>query len=187
MLGKMKVKKELTIPNVITSLRIVGTVWLMFTVPFSRLFYVIYTFCGVTDVLDGWIARRTKSTSEFGAKLDSIADLMFYSVMVIKIFPFLWSVLPIQIWMIVGVILLLRLISYVVVFLKYRRFAAVHTYANKLTGAGVFSIPYLGKWMDTTSVCSVICIIAMFATVEELFIHVCSKAYRPNVKTIFNM
>ncbi len=183
----MKVRKELTIPNFITSLRIVGTICLIFTTPFSVAFYVIYSLCGISDVLDGWIARTTKSTSDFGAKLDSIADLLFYTVMVIKIFPFLWSVLPIQIWMIVGIILLIRLISYGLVFLKYRRFAAVHTYGNKLTGASVFSIPYLGKWLDTTIVCSVICVIAILAAVEELMIHFRSKSYRPNVKTIFNM
>lgn len=183
----MKIRDEVTVPNLITALRIVGTICLIFAVPFSVMFYVIYTFCGITDVLDGWIARVTKSASEFGAKLDSVADLLFYTVMLLKIFPFLLSVLPLWIWIAVGIILLIRLISYAVVFKKYHRFAAVHTYANKLTGAGVFSVPYLGKWLDTTIVCAVICVIAILASVEELIIHIRSKSYRSDVKTIFNM
>ena len=41
----------------------------------------IYTFAGLTDVLDGWLARKTGRASEFGARLDSVADLLFYSVL----------------------------------------------------------------------------------------------------------
>ena len=71
--------------NFITSLRIVGTIGLLFTVPFSKVFYVLYTFSGITDVLDGAVARITGTASSIGAELDSIADLIFYLVMMISI------------------------------------------------------------------------------------------------------
>ena len=72
-------EKLLTPPNICTMLRIVGTVGLLLIRPLTLPFYLLYTFCGITDVLDGTIARATNSTSEFGARLDSISDLIFYA------------------------------------------------------------------------------------------------------------
>ena len=60
-------EKLLTPPNICTMLRIVGTVGLLLIRPLTLPFYLLYTFCGITDVLDGTIARATNSTSEFGA------------------------------------------------------------------------------------------------------------------------
>ena len=88
-------EKLLTPPNICTMLRIVGTVGLLLIRPLTLPFYLLYTFCGITDVLDGTIARATNSTSEFGARLDSIADLIFYAVMIVKFFPILLEVLPV--------------------------------------------------------------------------------------------
>jgi len=78
------------LPNIITSLRLVGAIGMLFTKPFSVWFFVLYAFCGISDLADGWIARMTHTESEFGAKLDSVADLSFNAVMVIKTFPTLW-------------------------------------------------------------------------------------------------
>ena len=77
-------EKLLTPPNICTMLRIVGTVGLLLIRPLTLPFYLLYTFCGITDVLDGTIARATNSTSEFGARLDSISDPIFDDC---KIFP----------------------------------------------------------------------------------------------------
>lgn len=85
----MKKRKDMLIvlPNFVTGLRMVGTFLLLFTKAFSPAFYVVYSICGISDVLDGFLARRTGATSEFGARLDSVADLLFYTVMMIKILP----------------------------------------------------------------------------------------------------
>ena len=108
----MSFKKN--IPNIITSLRILGTLCIIFLNPLEFSFLAVYTATGITDVLDGLIARLSHSTSAFGAKLDSVADLLFYSISLIKLFPLLWKTLPGFIWIIVAVILLLRIISYII-------------------------------------------------------------------------
>ena len=95
-------EKLLTPPNICTMLRIVGTVGLLLIRPLTLPFYILYTFCGITDVLDGTIARATNSTREFGARLDSIADLIFYAVMIVKFFPILLEVLPVWMWYCIG-------------------------------------------------------------------------------------
>ena len=65
------------LPNYITALRMVGSVCLIFIRPLSPLFFGVYTLAGITDALDGYIARKTHTASAFGAKLDSAADLLF--------------------------------------------------------------------------------------------------------------
>ena len=66
-------RKTLFSANAITLLRISGTAVLLFLRPFSPAFFVVYTLTGVTDVLDGFVARKTGTASDFGAKLDSAA------------------------------------------------------------------------------------------------------------------
>ena len=75
------------IADIITMSCMAGTILLAFLRPLSAGFFLVYTLTGLTDVLDGWIARMTKTASDFGAKLDSIADLLFYTVMLIRLFP----------------------------------------------------------------------------------------------------
>ena len=176
--------KYLTIPNLITSLRIAGTICLLFIPPLTPIFLMLYTFTGITDVLDGLIARITRTTSEFGAKLDSIADLLFYTVMLIRIFPVMWIRLPVEIWYAVGAILVLRLLAYLVAAIRYRRFASLHTYMNKLTGAAVFCVPYVISQSLAVPACWGVCGIAAASSVEELLIHICGKEYISNTKTL---
>lgn len=104
--------------NFITLIRMIGTICLLFLAPEAGAFYIVYTISGVSDALDGWIARKMKLESDFGSKLDSIADLMFYAVMFIKMFPALWEVLPKTIWIVVAVILVVRVVSYSVAAIK---------------------------------------------------------------------
>lgn len=165
------------LPNLITSFRLIGTFCLLFIEPLSGLFYLVYTLYGISDVLDGWIARKTKNTSEFGAKLDSVSDLLFYAVMLIRIFPELWKRLPVKIWIAVGGILLLRLVSYLYVAVRFHRFASLHTYWNKVTGASIFAIPYTLKHSIVVPFCWCVVAIAFIAAIYELGIHIGSNKH----------
>jgi len=171
--------------NCITSFRIVGTAAMIFTAPFSKMFYILYTISGITDVLDGAVARVTGMASSIGAKLDSAADLLFYTVMMIKILPYLWEHLPVEIWYFVGTILVVRVITYTVAAKKYRQFASLHTYANKLTGLAVFAIPYFIVFEPIALGCSVgVCVIAIIAAIEELILHISAEDYNTGRKSI---
>lgn len=176
--------EKLTVPNLITTLRILGTIALLIPEPFTVPFFVIYTLCGITDILDGTIARLTKSTSQFGAKLDSVADLLFYGVMIIKIFPTLWKRLPFKIWIFVAVIVLIRISAYLVAAFKYHRFASLHTLTNKLTGLMVFAIPYAINLSIAVVFCFTAASVAFIASAEELLIHIRNKEYLQSQKTV---
>ncbi len=174
------------IPNTVTLLRIIGTAALIFVAPFTSAFYVIYTLCGVTDILDGTLARALKCKSELGARLDSIADLLFYAVMILKIMPKLSEVLPTALWVVIVLTFLLRVASYILAAMKYKLFVSMHTYLNKLSGASIFIVPYFVTGPSALPVCIAVTAVAVFAAVEEFIIHLSQKQYRRDIRTLFD-
>ena len=75
---KKKLWEKLCAPaNLCTMARIAGAAALWLTRPETAGFYAIYALSGLSDALDGWLARRTGSAGDFGARLDSAADLLF--------------------------------------------------------------------------------------------------------------
>ena len=102
--------------NVITLIRIVLAICLLFIRKYSLLFLSIYSICGFTDILDGYIARKTKTVSNLGAKLDTIADLLFFIVMFIIMFDILLKDIKIIIFAII--ILLIRIVLIIILFKK---------------------------------------------------------------------
>ena len=163
--------------NALTGFRLFGAVGLLFLEPLSVSFYLLYTLCGVSDVLDGWAARRSGTASEFGARLDSVADLVFYGVMLLRLFPRLWADMPrpVQLW--IGGIVALRLGVYALAAVKFRRFASLHTWLNKATGFAVFAVPYLMGHHRFPLYRTVVCTVATLAAREELAIHLGSGDY----------
>lgn len=158
----------MNLANIITVIRIVGTILLLPMNALSTSFLILYTLTGVTDVLDGFIARKTHTESELGAKLDSAADLIFYGTMLYKVFPVLLGVLPKVIVCAIMLIMILRLMLYIFAAIKSHNFMSNHTYLNKLTGFCVFLTPYM---MRNPSILTgygiAACIIAASALIKD--------------------
>ena len=169
--------------NLLTLARIPLALGLLFTAPLSPPFFLLYTLAGITDMLDGPIARRTHTASRSGARLDSIADVVFLAAVLYCLLPALslphWSL-----WAIMA-IAMLRCTAWLVGFLKYRRFTALHTLANKLTGAALFCAPYLLPRVGTDTLCAVLCLLAAVSAGEELAIQCLYREAVPDCKSIF--
>ena len=161
--------------NIITILRILGTLLLSVTVLLSGEFYVLYTLTGITDILDGYIARKTNTVSEFGSKLDSAADLMFYGIILYRLLPVLAEKIHGAIWYAVVAIVILRVFTYVFTAIKYKVFMSNHTYLNKLTGFCVFLVPYFiiipGALMGFCTLTCVVCALSSFYDLYLAFSH----------------
>lgn len=156
---------------------------LLFIKPLSFLFFLIYIICGLSDVADGYIARKTKSETKVGATLDSIADVVLFSVLLIIFVPIVNLPSEILIW-IVG-IALIRILSLIIGFHKYHAFAFLHTYANKISGVALFCFPLLYHAVGLIVTACLICGIASLSAVEELLINIVSKNLSRNIKCIF--
>lgn len=134
---------KLTIADHITSSRIVGALCLLpleVTTQFVSPFWLLFLICGITDIADGYVARKLKAETKRGAMLDSIADIVFVICCSIKLITIL--TVPSWIWCLVLIIATIKVINQICAWIVHRRFVFPHTSANKLTGLMLFiSIP----------------------------------------------
>lgn len=171
------------IPNLLSCLRILLSMALLFCPPLSGSFYGVYILCGLSDALDGWIARRTNSTSSFGARLDSLADLVMTAVLLMVLLPLIKLTTGVLLW--IAAIALLRLISVLTAYRKYGCFAMLHTYLNKATGLGLFVLPLLLPLVRMELLIDILCAMASVSALEELLIQMTSKELNLNSKGIW--
>ncbi len=103
--------------------------------------------------------------------------------MLIRIFPILLEKLPNFIWIMLAVVIIIRIVSYICAAVRYRKFASLHTYLNKLTGFSVFTVPYFISSPYSTTFSFIVCLVAGLASLEELIIHITGADYDPTKKT----
>lgn len=173
------------VPNMISMLRIILSVLLIPLIPIRIVFIVIYLSIGITDVLDGLIARKLGCESDFGAKLDSIADIVFYSIVVFIFLKLYSSILegPHQVALIV--IISTRLINILLTKLKYKRVVFIHTLANKTSGIIVYFIPIVFLFVHDGIVLWIILIFIFITAIEELLITIKYTEPDLNRRSIF--
>lgn len=153
--------------NVITISRILVSFFILLTIPFSHSFYVLYTYCGISDMVDGWIARKTCTSSQTGEILDSVADLIFVTVCFVKIFP----VFNLPLWLIIWIMLIavIKLSTLIRGFVDYHRLVFFHTSANKITGLSIFLLLFLYHSNILNIVAIIVAVIATFAALQEKY------------------
>ena len=128
-------------------------------------FWVLYLIAGLTDILDGFLARRWGVESKFGARLDSLADFVLVLAVGYKLFP--WLKLPVALWMMIGLIALVKASNAFSVYLVKQRIEFLHTKANKLTGFLLFiGMMTIGQSYFIPVAWGVACI-ALFAAIQE--------------------
>ena len=155
------------IANYISISRIIMSIALFIPKTFSIPFYIIYIYCGLTDIIDGFIARKYKITSQFGAKLDSIADMIFVFVSLLKIIPVIETSIEIYIWIII--IVLIKVFNIILGYIQYKKLTLLHTIANKFTGLILFVIPLIIGVIDIRILEILICSIATFSAIQERY------------------
>ena len=174
--------------NLITLIRIFGAIALIMLEPLSLPFFIVYGVCGLSDAFDGLVARKLGVQSSFGSALDSLSDLLFYGVMAAKLFPtFQRLLLPYQ-WVIIAVPTALHFIAYIICAIKFNRFSAIHTYANKALGLLVYAFPFffIGEIPLLWTIYMIVGgVIALYGSVEINLIHIIAKKYDTRNKSIF--
>ena len=127
------------IANIITSSRILCSICLLLCPVVSIAFYSMYLFCGITDMVDGTIARKTKSVNETGARLDTVADIVFVAVCFVKILPLIQF--PTWLWIWIVVIATIKIGNVVWGLICNKKLVSMHTILNKVTGFLLFLFP----------------------------------------------
>lgn len=158
-------KKNLA--NLITCTRIIATAVLLFLEVLTKPFYMVYVWCGLSDVLDGFVARFTKTASSFGSKLDTVSDLFFYSVTLYKIWPYLHKNNPAFVQILIYAIIFYRILLYIAGGFIKKTLVSRHTYINKATGLALFFLPFLAESKYLTAYCLFILTLGYAASVNE--------------------
>ena len=153
------------IANVITSCRILCSFLLLIFDPFSTGFYITYILCGFSDMIDGGIARKTNSISKFGAKFDTIADLVFVAVSMIKLLPTIYVPKCLLVWIIsIGVI---KIFNIILGYIYNKMFISLHTRMNKIAGFLLFLMPLILSYIELNYSSIAVCSIATVASIQE--------------------
>ena len=155
------------IANIITASRIVFSLPLLLIPLSSAWFYVFYLLGGLSDMIDGTVARRTNSASEFGARLDTVSDFVFMSVALIKFVPHFH--IPVWLWIWIGIIAMIKLGNVVWGFVRTKKLISPHTVLNKVTGLFLFLLPVTISFVDLTYTLPIVCTVATVAAIHEVY------------------
>ena len=151
------------LPNIITLIRIAGSLGLLLCDVTGVVFWIIYALCGISDIADGWLARKLKCVTKTGALLDSLADICFVACCAWKLKPILE--LPQWLWLWAGVIVVIKVVNQLSPLVRYRHCYFPHTLANKITGFLLFiAVPM--TFLSIVPI-TIVAAIATFAAIRE--------------------
>ena len=153
------------IANSITGFRILCSVIMLFFSAFSVPFFILYLFGGFSDMVDGAVARRTNSISEFGMRFDTVADFIFVAVFLIKFLPLIH--IPRWLWIWIAVIAVIKATNLVWGFVCRKKLVDYHSVFNKATGLLLFLLPFTLQRVEPKYSFAVVCIIATIAAIQE--------------------
>ena len=118
-------------------------------------------------MIDGTIARKLGTESKFGRNFDTIADIIFVASSAYKLFP--EFEIPRIIWIWISIIALIKIINIILGVVRKKKFTAVHSLTNKITGAVLFLLPLTLTVLDIRYSSIPVCMIASFAAIQEGF------------------
>ena len=154
------------IANILTGCRILGSILLLFFPVFSIGFYITYILCGFSDMIDGTIARKTNTATQFGSQLDTIADFLFVAASLFRLLPAIHIPRWLRIWG--GVIAAIKISNIPWGYVSKKQFISLHTVMNKITGLLLFLLPPALQFIESRYSFAVVCIIATIAAIQEL-------------------
>lgn len=184
----MKTKKEnrWNLPNALSVYRLLALPFIVhaiFTVN-RDLFILLLSINLITDILDGLIARLFKLQTEFGAKLDSFADIGTY-VMAFMGMITLEKVFVSQYQMQFIILIVMWLLPQVYALIRFHRFPSFHLWSYKITGylQGIFICSYFTVGFHTIYF-HLMLIISCIAYLEEFLLVIMLPKLQSNIKSI---
>ena len=151
--------------NIITCIRIVCSIALLFCPVFSPACYALYITAGVSDMIDGTVARKTGTVSAFGSKLDTAADFVLVVVCLIRLIPVIHVPIWLTVWIIV--IAVIRAVNLICGYVMRKEIVVLHTVMNKVTGILLFILPLTLTVIDLKYSGAIVSAVATFAAIQE--------------------
>lgn len=174
------------VPNTLSLFRIFLAISLLGVWHQPFVFIMVYVMCGLTDIIDGYLARKLNVASKFGSMLDSLGDMMFFSI--ISFWVIFKSNMTLTRIMVIVLILIvfIRGLNLMITKIRFDRLSIMHTILNKATG-GIFFlfIPFLvANHRFSLIVSMVLLFVALISSIEETLILLGSTEYDENQKSL---
>ena len=176
------------LPNIISFIRILmAPVLLYLAITQQPMAYIIVLiFTELTDVLDGYLARRLNLVSKLGAQLDSWGDFFVYITMAISAW-LLWPDIFLREYISVTIIVSCFTLPVLVGLIKFKTWTSYHTLSVKLAVAAtitayVLLFTGLLDWPFKVAV-----IFCLYAAIEQILITlICNVERTVDVKSIWH-
>ncbi len=174
-------------PNFLSFYRIIAFPFILWLALSGKqdLFAIFLTVNLLTDIADGYIARKFNMTSEFGARLDSWADnftylLAFTGIYIFKLDDFMPNIVSFLIW--AGLLLSALLFSVI----KFGKFPSLHLYSWKIGGyiQGAFFVILFTHDFITPFYYLMICW-GILSAIEHISIQIIIPEMRSNAKGLY--
>jgi len=185
---KKCLKALLTIPNLLTCFRFVSAPVLLYLAwyGYGNTFLLLLAITFLSDVLDGFAARMLDQESEFGALLDSWADLLVYFTIAVAA----WWLWPDVVYR-EKVYFLMTIISFfspvVVGVIKFHAFTSYHTWLVKFAVAAMGVSFFLLFLFDLAWPFRIAALICLLAAIEEIAITCYLPRLHSNVRSIWHV
>lgn len=159
-------------PDTVTILRMPLAVMLVVTGSHHALAFAIFAVAVATDVADGWWARRRGTASDRGARLDSLADVVFVAATAWVVVTAVILPPAAIVGAAIAIVGTIRVASLLVGRLRLDTWAIMHTDLNRASGAALAVAAGIGIWRAELPVAVLVAAsgIALAAAVEELII-----------------
>ena len=155
-----------SLPNIISASRGLASLTILFVPVFSPGFWVLYCWCGISDMIDGPIARKIGTENELGSKIDSLADLIFVICSATMILPSVG--LPLSVWLWIAAIGIVKLVGIIIRSCQQRKLAIPHSISNRLTGILLFCLPFALIHFEALIPSVIVCAMATFSLMEDI-------------------
>ncbi len=171
------------IPNILSSLRIVLIPFLFLFINNQKIFLTIVIIAAITDILDGFIARRFNIATKKGASLDAIADNLFMISALICIGILFPEIIKENMTL---AVILLYIINIMLKLFVLKKIVFIHLYSGKLSAwAGYFFILYTIIFGYNKLVLYIVAIVYITRLIEEILIIIKKRKVNENTKSIF--
>tara|TARA_B100001029_G_C14948433_1_gene387317 strand:- start:66 stop:656 length:591 start_codon:yes stop_codon:yes gene_type:complete len=151
------------------------------------IFLIMFIIIGITDKLDGTIARYLNQTSHLGAKLDTMADMVFYPLIALWLYQFSPEVVS-GWWNLIYILMGLFFLKLILGKIKFGEIPVFHTIGGKTFAASLyfFMIVAILNPNIAAKVFPILCLIGYINQVEEMYIFITRDNVDENIKSVFD-
>lgn len=177
------------IPNLLSGWRLATFPFLIVFIAISQrdAFIILLSINLVTDILDGWIARTFKLQTEFGARLDSLADMGTFIAAFTAFIVFEKEFVKAK-EVEFSIMIFLWICPQVISLIRFKRPPHFHLWSNKFAGyiQGIFIFSYF-NWGYSDWYFYTMFVISLVAFLEEGIVVISIPKLRSNLKGIYWM